>query len=296
MLALLGLVGLAVAGTAFVGVMPSDEGADAPPTDTDDTVDLEETQDLLAQMTAPGAPGPAPAEPLDEVIGGEVITGTDSADTLTGTEGDDYIGGGDGNDSATGGDGDDQMHGHSGDDVLSGGRGDDLMTGDLGDDRLDGGAGADSLSGGSGDDVLTGGDGADVLAGGYGDDTLIGGAGEDNLQGSDGNDRLDGVTGEDVAQRDYLNGSEGNDHLIGNDGDVMSGGADADTFEVHSGLVSIMDYTAEDVLVLNHQGTPPVLTTQTTAQGVTLLADGEPVAALYGLSSFDVTSVQFVAG
>ena len=93
--------------------------------------------------------------------------------------------------------------------------------------------------------------------GGHGDDTLIGGAGNDNLQGSEGDDVIDGASGEDVAEKDYLNGSAGRDTLIGNDGDVMSGGEDSDRFEVDSGTVSIMDYTDDDVLVLNLRALRP---------------------------------------
>jgi Ca2+-binding RTX toxin-like protein len=79
------------------------------------------------------------------------------------------------------------------------------------------------------------------------------------MQGSEGNDVLDGVTGEDIAEKDYLNGSGGQDTLIGNDGDFMSGGADADRFEITGGTVSIMDYADDDLLVLNYEGIAPDL-------------------------------------
>lgn len=114
------------------------------------------------------------------------------------------------------------------------------------------------------------------------------------LQGSEGDDVIDGATGEDVAERDYLNGSEGRDHLIGNDGDVMSGGEDADTFEIVDGLVSIMDYAPDDVLVLNYNGVAPVLSTDVTPTGLTLFADGSPVASLFGVTEFDVSDVRLV--
>lgn len=294
MLALLGLLGLAVVGTAFVGTFPEQEASDdampplsegevEPPVDTQAETQETHAQDLLDLIET------------DQSQTGDVIIGTESDDDLTGTEGADYINGGAGDDSATGDTGDDQMYGDDGDDHLSGDDGDDLLHGDMADDTLLGGTGDDTLHGGSGADLMIGGDGNDQLAGGYDDDELIGGEGEDNLQGSDGNDVLDGVTGESIATRDYLNGSEGNDHLIGNNGDVMSGGEDADRFEISSGTVSIMDYTDEDLLVLNYQGVEPVLTTETTANGITLLADGEPVASLFGLTSFDISNVQLVA-
>jgi Ca2+-binding RTX toxin-like protein len=192
-------------------------------------------------------------------------------------------------------DGDDILNGLAGNDYLEGGAGHDVLTGGEGADHIHGGSGNDSATGDDGDDLLSGGDGDDKLSGGYGDDTLIGGAGHDNIQGSDGDDIIDGVSGEDVAEKDYLNGSEGDDILIGNNGDVMSGRSGADRFEITDGAVSIMDYTGDDLLVLSYEGDAPVLTTEVTQDGMTLLANGEPVASLFGITSFDVTTVQLVA-
>ncbi|MCF2906275.1 hypothetical protein L0666_14860 [Octadecabacter sp. CECT 8868] len=115
------------------------------------------------------------------------------------------------------------------------------------------------------------------------------------VQGSEGDDLIDGVTGEDGgAEQDYLNGSEGNDTLIGNDGDVMSGGDGTDRFEVENGLVSIMDYTGDDVLVVKYDDAVPTLTTQLTENGLLLLADGDAIAELFGVASIDVDMVQLM--
>lgn len=295
MLAIFGLLSLAFAGTAFV-ISPSDtetasDGAETPDADESfETVSIEtvinatddidnDTSDSLIAETGDG---------YDEFYGGD---GNDIAD---GQGSHDYLNGRSGNDTLSGGDGDDHLHGGEDDDVLSGDEGDDLVYGYVGDDDMSGGAGDDEMTGGDGNDHIYGGDGNDELLGGHGADTLIGGAGRDMIQGSEGDDVIDGVTGETTAERDYLNGSEGQDRLIGNDGDVMSGGADSDQFEITSGTVSIMDYTDEDVLILNYEDDAPDLTTQTTDNGIMLLANGTPVAALYGLTSFDVSTVQLV--
>jgi hypothetical protein len=74
----------------------------------------------------------------------------------------------------------------------------------------------------------------------------------------------------------------------------MSGGADADRFEITGGTVSIMDDADDDLLVLSYEGNVPELTTQSMADGTILLANGAPVASLYGVTSFDVGTVQLV--
>jgi Ca2+-binding RTX toxin-like protein len=274
MLALLGLIGIAVAGTAFVNLSSSDDSGSAAADDAFEDTDTEELADTnsdIFQFLDDTVDVPDPDIDLDPVI--ETVSNLISEGT----------------------DGDDILNGLAGNDYLEGGAGHDVLTGGEGADHIHGGSGNDSATGDDGDDLLSGGDGDDKLSGGYGDDTLIGGAGHDNIQGSDGDDIIDGVSGEDVAEKDYLNGSEGDDILIGNNGDVMSGGSGADRFEITDGAVSIMDYTGDDLLVLSYEGDAPVLTTEVTQDGMTLLANGEPVASLFGITSFDVTTVQLVA-
>jgi len=288
MLTILGLLGLAFAGTALVGnpFGPSSEADETAVPDNENPLETVGINDVID-----GATDGIIAETSD---GYDEFFGGDGDDVADGQGNHDYLDGRGGNDTLSGGDGDDHLHGGEGDDLLSGDDGNDLVYGYIGDDDMSGGTGDDLLHGGDGNDHVYGGDGDDELLGGHGDDTLIGGAGRDMIQGSEGDDVIDGVTGETIAERDYLNGSEGQDRLIGNDGDVMSGGADSDQFEITSGTVSIMDYSDEDVLVLNYAGNTPDLTTQITDDGIMLFADGAPVASLYGLTSFDVSTVQLV--
>ncbi len=295
MLAILGLLSVALAGTAFVSIPTDGEPADSP--EPEDNVDdgLQDTNLLDLEETNSSLVGPDDGIVAETTDGYDEFFGNDGADFADGQDGGDYLDGRGGDDTLLGDEGDDHIHGGAGNDTVTGDDGDDLVYGYIGDDDISGGTGNDSLTAGDGDDTLDGGSGDDTLLGGHGNDTLIGGAGNDNLQGSEGDDVIDGVTGEETAEKDYLNGSAGRDTLIGNDGDVMSGGADSDRFEIDSGTVSIMDYSDEDVLVLNFEGTPPELTTQTTSTGTMLFANGAPVASLYGVTSFDVGTVQLIA-
>lgn len=317
MLAILGLLGLAVAGTAFIS-LPSegdaDEGPESSGTDPSNSgsPENEATPDLLQSLDL-GKENPTSSTTLlndvtdvmEDLVESVTETGTDGLDNMLGTDGNDelsglqgndYMDGGLGDDLLSGGEGADDMHGGAGNDSLAGGAGDDFVFGYIGDDALSGGEGDDDMYAGDGNDAVYGGDGDDLMSGGYGDDTLVGGAGHDNIQGSEGDDLIDGVTGEENgAEKDYLNGSEGNDTLIGNDGDVMSGGTGEDRFEITQGVVSIMDYAEGDVIVLNYDGDAPDLTTEETDSGLTLRANGEPVATLFGLTSFDVSTVELVA-
>ncbi|MDB4053613.1 calcium-binding protein [Octadecabacter sp.] len=251
MLALLGLIGIAVVGTAFVNLSSSDDSGSAAADDAFEDTDTEELADTssdIFQFLDDTVDVPDPEIDLDPVI--ETVSNLISEGT----------------------DGDDILNGLAGNDYLEGGAGHDVLTGGEGADHIHGGSGNDSATGDDGDDLLSGGIGDDEIVGGYGDDTLIGGAGHDNIQGSDGDDIL-----------------------IGNNGDVMSGGSGADRFEITDGAVSIMDYTGDDLLVLSYEGDAPVRTTEVTQDGMTLLANGEPVASLFGITSFDVTTVQLVA-
>ncbi len=101
--------------------------------------------------------------------------GTSGADTILlrggndlgfGLGGRDVLRGEGGNDTLSGGDGKDRLFGGAGNDTLFGDSADDILRGEAGNDWLYGGAGRDALFGGDGDDWLDGGAGDDVLRGG----------------------------------------------------------------------------------------------------------------------------------
>lgn len=281
MIVLFSLMALALAGSAFLVI-----GEDAAPEAADSPITFED-------------PGTEPAPSLLDLLDGsgsfaELYGGSDP-DILYGHGGTDHIDGREGDDTLFGGAGADTLHGHDGDDALFGEDGDDTLFGQSGDDSLFGGPGDDRLIGGAGDDYLNGGPGNDSLLGGPGDDALIGGAGEDVLHGGDGNDLIDGVTGEEAPAADYLNGGAGDDHLIGGPGDMMSGGTGADLFEIRGGPVIITDFDpAEDGLIVTYPDSLPELSTVADDTGLVLLADGEPVASLWGLDRLDLSRVALV--
>jgi Ca2+-binding RTX toxin-like protein len=148
----------------------------------------------------PGEAEPTPAEVAAEVPtptcaegpqrDGDVIVGTDCADTIVVPPNVAYVNGGPGNDTIlatgpstsalacttpphcgvgsqefVGGPGNDTVFGERGNDILRGGEGDDRLYGGIGDDRLEGGPGNDLLSGGFGADSIDGGEGSDFVRG-----------------------------------------------------------------------------------------------------------------------------------
>jgi hypothetical protein len=149
---------------------------------------------------------------------GEVLAGTEGADTIDGFGGDDRIaalGGNDhvlgsaGNDTLTGGEGNDRVNGGDGADSLAGDAGRDTVTGGIGDDFMSGGDGFDFMYGEAGGDTLAGDGGGDYLAGGSGNDSLAGGDGADVLLGEAGNDTIDGGAGVNTAW-----GGSGDDRYV----------------------------------------------------------------------------------
>lgn len=180
------------------------------------------------------------------LAGDDILSGGAGNDLLFGYQGNDTLNGGDGKDWLSGGAGADLLYGGADDDFLSSGSGADELNGDDGNDRLSGGSGNDKLFGGLDNDELYGGDGDDILNGGDGDDVdftgsdrLYGGNGNDILIGGFGNDILDGGNGDDI-----INGAGGN-NLFGGSSlgvgeiNILTGGAGADTFVLHSAAAPI---------------------------------------------------------
>ena len=202
-------------------------------------------------------------------IVGDLIFGTNAANTLIGTAGQDEI------------------FGQGGADIITGLAGNDILDGGTGGDTLNGGAGADAMSGGLGNDTYVvdslldsvtenPGEGTDavqtsltsytladnvenlalislvnggpapgtvttnfVWTGNALNNIITSNGGADALNGAGGNDTLNGGAGDDVltggADDDTANGGAGNDRFIAtlNDGnDTYNGGADVDTYDL----------------------------------------------------------------
>lgn len=169
----------------------------------------------------------------DEVRGGDgmdVLYGQDGNDLLEGGDGNDTLAGGAGDDTLLGGAGTGLLYGEAGDDLLRGGDSADLLNGGGGSDRLHAAAGDDLIFAGDGDDMAWGDAGADTIYGGNGADTMDGGGGDDVLDGGAHDDRLHGGAGNDLAfggpGRDWVSGGSGNDILFGDEGDDYLNGDD----------------------------------------------------------------------
>ncbi len=240
--------------------------------------------------------------------GSDGLEGGDGDDTLAGRGGDDQVNGGNGNDLISGDEGADTLTGGFGQDTLSGGEGADYLAGQEGDDDLDGGEGDDTLLGGNGQDSLSGGAGDDWLAGGMGDDLLAAGPGQDTLDGDAGNDTLVGAFFDTLdTPGNYLNGGEGDDVLRIGAGDIATGGAGADRFELSAdqatgGMATIMDFDAvQDELVVVYDGSGPVPEVTLAPGGlpdeVVVLLNGQPMAQVVGgASTLTPGAIRLVAG
>jgi len=172
----------------------------------------------------------------------------DGNDTLDGSAGNDYADGGSGDDEMNLRDGRDLAYGGDGSDTINAGIGFDTAYGGSGDDVLYGNGGNDLLYGDDGNDVLSGGTGADLLFGGSGNDTLYGMSPGLSTQGSA--TTIDGV--------DTLVGGDGNDRLVLGPGDIGTGGAGDDMFEIdHSrtdlaDVSQINDFSGGDTLEISY--------------------------------------------
>ncbi|HEY0278182.1 MAG TPA: calcium-binding protein [Solirubrobacterales bacterium] len=184
----------ASAATGATGPLPTEAPSSAAePATGEAPIDAESTPaEVAAELPTPScAEGPR--------RDGEVIVGTDCADTIVVPPNVAYVDGGPGNDTIlatsapstsalacttpphcgvgsqefVGGPGDDTVFGERGNDILRGGPGDDRLYGGIGDDLLEGGPGNDLLSGGFGADTIDGGEGSDFVRGDATIDTIV---------------------------------------------------------------------------------------------------------------------------
>jgi len=235
----------------------------------------------------------------------------DSLTLISGTKEDDVLAGTSGTDVLLGG---------NGDDLLDGGAGDDLLLGGNGDDTLLGGDGDDLLTGGNGDDVLNGGDGYDLLLGGNGDDFLDGGAGNDWVYAGQGYDvayySMSGDLGADFADigtRDSYDGGTGFDTLrlaltsgerllasVQEDiaafqlfltGNANARGDTGPAFEFASFGLSVRDFEALDILLVNSAPTAQTDSASTDEDTLLLVAAPGVLANDSDLDHLDVIAI-----
>jgi len=265
----------------------------------------DDTSRRITLFRVDGAANPASAvggtiSGTSNTVNGELVQGTDGADTIQGLGGPkDTIMGGAGNDVifahvvkttaldaigdnvqvAQNGQGDSSIiRGDDGNDVIYGGAGFDDINGNKGDDTVHGALGNDWAVGGQGDDVLFGDKGDDVVYGNLGNDTLSGGEGNDVVRGGQGDDVIDGGDGDDL-----LWGDRGND--------ILTGGAGADQFRllVGSGADRVTDFSlaqGDKVVIegsarwtVSQAGADTVITID---GGDTLTLTGVPLSSLTG--------------
>ncbi|MEY8097790.1 calcium-binding protein [Falsihalocynthiibacter sp. S25ZX9] len=220
---------------------------------------------------------------------GDILAGNNAANNVFGGNGNDFLIGRGGNDGLYGGNNHDRLNGGAGADVLHGGYGIDraeyttattMVRADLGYSSTNTGEAAgdtyvsiENLLGSSFDDFLAGNNAANSLLGGNGDDLLVGRGGNDRLYGGNNNDRLLGGTG-----NDYLQGGQGADVFI---------------FDANSGVDTISDYDALDLIrIQNGAETMADFTFTDTVEGL-LIEFGSVDIFLSGLDRADVNASDF---
>lgn len=103
---------------------------------------------------------------------------------------------------------------------------------------------------------------------------------------------LSGDTEENAETKDFLHGGAGNDHLVAGDGDVLFGGGGLDTYELEVGDIAyIQDYQEGELLVISHDGDAPEIGFDQTDDGLSILANGYPIAILNEVYSIDESSI-----
>jgi Ca2+-binding RTX toxin-like protein len=224
---------------------------------------------------------------IDGGAGNDSLNGGDGNDTINAGSGNNTVSGGKGSDSIVSGNGNDKIDAGDDNDTIISGDGNDSISGGAGNDSLTVGVGADTIDGGKGDDVIVSNGANSKLSGGDDNDsislvaidavvvssvdTLDGGAGNDSLTvgGFSGKHKLTGGAGNDTLTHSDLNGSATLDGGAGSDIlrshnslDVLTGGADADFFNIAgaNGSIKITDFKSTvDKLVFTDSVTPIAL-------------------------------------
>jgi Ca2+-binding RTX toxin-like protein len=251
--------------------------------------------------------------------GDDVIDGGADRNDLSGGAGDDTLIGGSTFDTMDGGDGDDTLIGTGGQTTMFGGDGDDTMTGSLtSNNAMYAGLGNDTMTGGEwtdwmydvwgGNDVMRGGGGYDVIVDHQGVNLLYGEGGDDwIISATDQGSLLDGGEGDDTLFASFggntLLGGAGRDILEVQEGgaiaNILTGGADADTFVYRAGVsvaanVIVTDFEdGVDHIGLRFQPFDQLTITDSAEGAVITYYDHSPMV-LAGVSASQITQDDFM--
>ncbi len=175
--------------------------------------------------------------------------------------------------------------------------GDDLATGGAGDDKIFLGNGQDAtvILTEEGDFTTEGMAGDDFIRGGAGRDILVDSLGSNTIYGDTGYDRMNSVDAEsDEGTPDTMFGGFGQDVLFADNGDVLSGGAQDDRFQItvtdDMDPVTVTDFTAGDTLFLRdpdggYQIAERISTSLSeTGEDTNVLLDDQVVMVLQGVT------------
>ncbi len=118
------------------------------------------------------------------------------------------------------------------------------------------------------------------------------GATEEETVDSEQGILADGRSGDAGLLQEFLYGGEGGDTLIAGSDDVLFGGAGADIFDLSTGGVAyLQDYETDDLIVVSHGDEIPTIGFDQTDDGISILADGYPIAILSGVFEFEPSSI-----
>jgi Ca2+-binding RTX toxin-like protein len=273
--------------------------------------------------------GAAGNDIINGADGNDQLDGGTGKDTLIGGLGDDVLDGGFQDDTLNGGDGYDTLLGNGGDDTIYAGDGDDQAEGGYGDDRVFLGDGNDTYGTaglGDGNDGTAGlntleaaleeaetfadlsnaagalyrQEGDDFIRGGAGNDIIKDTLGSNTVHGDEGADRIITLDIGDTGTADTVYGGYGADSILVDDGDTVSGGANADDIVIlrfeseDDDVVTVTDFAPEeDSLELIWTGgalvADPALEYTDENGGVMLSYDGVDLAFLANVNSGQVT-------
>ena len=212
----------------------------------------------------PAEPTPPPADNVNRIMLGR------EDDTETGTDAQDFIFSNDGDDTVSGGAGDDKIFLGAGQDTTTA----------LNDD------GSFDIDGMMGDDLIRGGEGRDTII-----DTI----GSNTVYGDTGFDRINTIDDDTSAETpDTVFGGFGNDTIFADDGDVVTGGAGEDRFQLIADVandpVIVTDYEDGDTFLLRDaQGSLIIqerisVALDANGEDTNMLVDGETVVVLQGVT------------